>query len=74
MIEVGRLTILEGEAETEFIALREQCASLNLEDGDLYELAIKSGIKELEAQILFISSTLVHKRFSQIVDITGRIS
>jgi hypothetical protein len=54
MIEVGRLTILEGEAETEFITLREQCASLNLEDGDLYELAIKSGIKELEAQILFI--------------------
>ena len=53
-IEVGRLTILEGEAETEFIALREQCASLNLEDGDLYELAIESGIKELEAQILFI--------------------
>lgn len=27
---------------------------MNLEDGDLYQLAIESGIKELEAQILFI--------------------
>lgn len=56
-IKIGRLTILEGEAETKFIGLREQCVSLNLKDGDLYELqraAIGSGIEELEAQTLFI--------------------
>jgi formylglycine-generating enzyme required for sulfatase activity len=64
-IEIGRLTILEGEAETEFITLREQCASLNLEDGDLYELqltALESGIEELGTRTIFIYNRIAERQ------------
>jgi formylglycine-generating enzyme required for sulfatase activity len=63
-IEIGRLTILEGQDETQFNSLREQCANLKLEDGDLYELqqtAIELGIEEQEAQTLFIYNEIANQ-------------
>jgi hypothetical protein len=63
-VQVGKLTILEGESEAQFLDLREQLTGLNLADGELYELqqqALESGIaaEDLDAQKIFICDRLV---------------